>query len=47
MKIKNKLISLGDLWTCLCPPGFQGSQCESEKNLCLNGNKLINFNYFY
>ncbi|KAL7069737.1 hypothetical protein ACQ4LE_011165, partial [Meloidogyne hapla] len=26
----------GDLWTCLCPPGFQGSQCESEKNLCLN-----------
>uniref|UniRef100_A0A914NHX7 EGF-like domain-containing protein n=1 Tax=Meloidogyne incognita TaxID=6306 RepID=A0A914NHX7_MELIC len=26
----------GDLWTCLCPPGFQGSQCESEINACLN-----------
>ncbi|CAK5095641.1 unnamed protein product [Meloidogyne enterolobii] len=27
---------VGDLWTCQCPPGFQGSQCESEINACLN-----------
>ncbi|KAF7633131.1 hypothetical protein Mgra_00007494 [Meloidogyne graminicola] len=33
---KNGGQCIGESWSCLCPPGFQGSECENEMNVCLN-----------